>query len=204
MDQRKAERNAIGEAELEVVGIVASPRKDGNTTDLTKYALECLRRKGVKTEVVNLFDFRITPCGVRCNVECYENVASQGRFCPVDGEDDLLKLTRVVDDSSGVILAIPCYAFDIPAHLKAYLERSELKEFDDKIVGIIAVASLGGIHTVSTITSNLIHHARPIIAGWAIITRSYSKKGFAVKDENSLRQVEKLAERMYSALQPRR
>jgi len=189
---------------LKVVGIIASPRRDGNTADLTNHALECLHIKGTETEVYNLFDFKITPCGVRCNVECYENVASQGRICPVDSEDDLLKLVRIIDEAQGVILATPCYGFDVPAQLKAYIERSELKEFEGKVVGIIVLASLGGIHMVSTITSNLIHHSHPIIAGWAILTRFYRRKGQAIKDENNIKSVERLVERMHSALQIKR
>jgi len=189
---------------LKVVGIVASPRRNGNTADLTNHALELLRKKGIKTEVYNLFDFKITPCGVKCNVECYEKAPSQGRFCPVDQEDELLKLVGIIDDAHGVILATPCYSLDVPAHLKAYMERSELKEFDGKVVGIIAIASLGGIHLLSTITSNLIHHSHPIIAGWAVLTRFYPKKGQAIKDENSIKAVEKLVERIHSALPGKR
>ena len=93
---------------------------------------------------------------------------------------------------------------DIPAQFKAYLERSELQEFNGKVVGIIALASLGGMRTVSTITSNLIHHSHPILAGWAILTRFYPKKGQAIRDENNRKSVEKLAEQMYSALQEKR
>lgn len=185
---------------MKVVGIVASPRKDGNTSDLTNYALECLRKRGVETEVFNLFGFHITPCGVRCNVECYENVSSSHRTCPVDSEDDVQRLIGIISEAQGVILATPCYGFDVPAQLKAYIERSELKEFDGKTVGIVALASLGGIHMVSTITSNLIHNSHPIIAGWAIVTRFYPKRGQAIKDDNSKKSVERLAEQMYSTL----
>lgn len=188
---------------MKVVSIIASPRRDGNTTDLTNYALKYLSEKGVKTEAYNLFDFKITPCGIKCNVECYEKVASQGRVCPVDKEDDLLRLIRIISSASGVILATPCYALDIPAQLKAYIERSELKEFDGKVVGIIALASLGGIHMVSTIASNLIHHSQSTIAGWAMISRFYPRKGQAIKHKNNIKSVRKLAERMYSALQPK-
>jgi len=186
---------------LKVIGVIASPRRDGNTADLTNYALECIREKGIETEVYNLFDFKITPCGVRCAVECYGDMASQERFCPIDREDDLLKLVRIINEAHGVILATPCYGLDVPAHLKAYIERSELKEFEGKVVGIIALASLGGVHLVSTITSNLIHHSHPIIAGWAVITRFYPKKGQAVKDESNIKSVERLVERMCSVLQ---
>lgn len=189
---------------MKVVGIAASPRRDGNTADLTNYALEWLGRKGIETELHNLFDFKITPCGVKCNMECYENASSHGRTCPVDSEDDLLKLIKIIKEAEGIILATPCYSLDVPAQLKAYLERSELKEFDGKVVGIIAIASLGGIHTMSTITSNLIHHSNPTVAGWAILTRFYPRKGQAVKDENSIKSIERLAERMYSALQTKR
>ena len=184
-----------------VVGIVASPRRDGNTTDVTNYALECLQKKGVETRIHNLFDFKITPCGVKCNVECYECTSPTGRICPVDNEDDLLKVVRIIDEADGTILATPCYSLDIPAQFKAYLERSELNEFNNKAVGIIALASLGGIHTVSTITSNLIHHSHPTIAGWAILTRFYPKEGQAIRNENNRKSVEKLAEQMYLALQ---
>ena len=189
---------------MKVIGIIASPRRDGNTADLTNHALKCLRVRGIETEVYNLFDFKITPCGVECSVECYENVIAQGRICPVDNEDDLLKLIKIIKEAEGVILATPCYSLDIPAQLKAYIERSELKEFNDKVVGIIAIASLGGIHMVSTITSNLIHHSHSTVAGWAILTRFYPKKGQAIKDENSIKSIERLVEQMYSVLQQKR
>lgn len=183
-----------------VIGIVASPRRDGNTADMTNYALECLQKKGAEIDVYNLFDFRITACGVECNVECYNCPSHSGRICPIDKEDDLLRVVRIIDDAEGVILGTPCYSLDIPAQFKAYLERSELQEFNDKAVGIIALASLGGIHSVSTITSNLIHHSHPNIAGWAILTHFYTRKGQAIRDKNSRKSVEKLAEQMYSAL----
>lgn len=184
-----------------VVGIVASPRRDGNTANRTNHALACLHKKGVETQVHNLFDFKITPCGIGCNVECYELTSLPERVCPVDKEDDLLELVRIINEADGVILATPCYGFDVPAHLKAYLERSELKEFDSKVTCIIAIASLGGIHTVSTITSNLIHHSHCVISGWTILTRFYPRRGQAIKDENNRKSIEKLAEQMYSALQ---
>jgi multimeric flavodoxin WrbA len=110
------------------------------------------------------------------------------------------RLIGIISEAQGVILATPCYGFDVPAQLKAYIERSELKEFDGKTVGIVALASLGGIHMVSTITSNLIHNSHPIIAGWAIVTRFYPKRGQAIKDDNSKKSVERLAEQMYSTL----
>ena len=186
---------------MKVVGIVASPRRDGNTTDMTHHALEWLQKKGVETQVYNLFNFKITPCGVKCSVECYECASASGRVCPIDDEDDLLKVVRIIDEADGVILATPCYSLDVPAHLKAYIERSELHEFNDRIMGIIVLASLGGIHTVSTLTLNLLHHSHPIIAGSAIVTRFYRKRGQAIRDENNRKLVGKLAARMYSALQ---
>jgi len=186
-----------------VVGIVASPRRDGNTADMTNHALACLQKKGVETEVYNLFDFKITSCGIRCNVECYKHTSLSERVCPVDKEDDLLKVVRIINEPDGTILATPCYSLDIPAQFKAYLERSELKEFNDKVVGIIALASLGGIHTVSRITSNLIHHSHSAIAGWAMLTHFYPRRGQAMKDENNRKSIEKLAEQMYLALQER-
>lgn len=186
---------------MKIVGIVASPRRDGNTTDMTNHALECLQKKGVETKVHNLFDFKITSCGVKCNVECYEYTSPTGRICPVDNEEDLLKVVRIIDEADGTILATPCYSLDIPAQFKAYLERSELQEFNDKIIGTIALASLGEIHTVSTITSTFIHHSHPTIAGWAILTHFYPKKGQPIRNENNRKSVEKLAEQMYLALQ---
>lgn len=188
---------------MEVLGLVASPRRDGNTADMTNHALEWLQKKRIKTQMHNLFDFDITPCGVKCKVDCYEIVSPTQRFCPVDNQDELSKLVEIIRKADGVILATPCYGFTIPAHLKAFIERSDLKEFNDKGVGIIAIASLGGIHMVSTITSNLIHNTNATIVGWAILTWFYPKKGQAIKDENNKKSVEKLAERMYLALKNR-
>jgi len=100
---------------LKVVGIVYSPRKDGNTADPTNYVIGYLCKKGVETEAHNLFDFKITPCGVRCKAECYENVPLHKRVCPVNSKDDLLKPVRIIGDAESVILATPCDSLDILA-----------------------------------------------------------------------------------------
>ena len=47
---------------MKIVGVVCSPRKDGNTEILVKKALEGAREAGAETELILVADKEINPC----------------------------------------------------------------------------------------------------------------------------------------------
>ena len=52
---------------MKVLGIVGSNRRGGNTETLVREVLDTAAQKGVKTELVFLSDFQLSPCNA-CHV----------------------------------------------------------------------------------------------------------------------------------------
>ena len=47
---------------MKAIGVVGSPRKDGNTEFLTKHTLQAIAEEGVDTELMSLAGLDIRPC----------------------------------------------------------------------------------------------------------------------------------------------
>ena len=83
---------------MKAVGIVGSPRVNGNTEILTKHTLQAIADEGLDTELVRLAGFDIQPCNA-CMV-CRDE-----ERCPID--DDLFPLYTKVKEAEAIILASP-------------------------------------------------------------------------------------------------
>ena len=59
---------------MKILGIVGSPRKGGNTEQLTRIALEEVQKEGIEVELISLAGKKIEPCtgcgGCRSTGEC--------------------------------------------------------------------------------------------------------------------------------------
>jgi multimeric flavodoxin WrbA len=55
---------------MKAVALVASGRERGNCYDFALFTLECLKEKGVDTELINFYDHQILPCS--CAYECLQ------------------------------------------------------------------------------------------------------------------------------------
>ena len=71
---------------MKAIGIVGSPRKNGNTEILTKHALKAIAEEGLDTELVRLAGLDIQPCNA-CMV-CRDEERCPGQptlliLCPV-------------------------------------------------------------------------------------------------------------------------
>lgn len=51
---------------MKAIGIVGSPRKNGNTEILTRHTLRAIEEEGIETELVTLAGLKIQPCNA-CN-----------------------------------------------------------------------------------------------------------------------------------------
>lgn len=76
---------------MKVVGIVGSPRQEGNTETLTRIALEEIAKEGLETELISLAEKKIEACdgcrGARANDRAGINILERGlrtlkRRCP--------------------------------------------------------------------------------------------------------------------------
>jgi multimeric flavodoxin WrbA len=100
-----------------VTAFVGSARKKGVTYRATRQLLDELQSFGdVRSEIVFLSD-----CNLRFCRGCKTCFLRGEELCPLHDDRDALieKMTR----SDGVVLAAPVYSFQVPAVMKAFLDR---------------------------------------------------------------------------------
>lgn len=126
---------------MKVIGIVGSPRKNGNTELLTAHTLRAISEEGLDTELIRLAGLEIRPCNA-CMV-CREEES-----CPI--EDDLLPIYLKMKEAEGIVLASPVYFGSATAQIKALLDRvgyislAHGKPFSGKVGGALVVARRAG------------------------------------------------------------
>lgn len=134
---------------MKAIGVVGSPRKNGNTEILTEHTLKAIAEEGLGTELIRLADRDIRPCNA-CAV-CREEES-----CPID--DDFFPLYVKIKEADAIILASPVYYGSATALLKAFMERSGhlggmRRVFAGKVGGPLVVARRAGQNfTVAQLT----------------------------------------------------
>jgi len=99
---------------VKVIGLVASPRKNGNTDILLRKALEGARAEGAETEIYYLNELSIRGCQ-----GCY-GCKKTGK-CVI--KDDLVKVFAAIDEANSVILGSPVYFGRFTAQLALLMDR---------------------------------------------------------------------------------
>ncbi len=126
---------------MKAIGIVGSPRKDGNTEILTRHTLKAIEEEGLETELIRLAGLDIRPCNA-C-MACHNK-----EQCPID--DDLFPIYQKMKEADAIILASPVYYGSATALLKALMERAGYiashngKLFAGKVGGPLVVARRAG------------------------------------------------------------
>jgi multimeric flavodoxin WrbA len=125
-----------------VTAFVGSARRHGVTHRATRQLLDHLQAFGdVQTELVFLSDHHIGLCR-----GCKACFIRGEEFCPLHDDRDLL--VEKMEASDGVVLASPVYAFQVSAHVKAFLDRLGFAlhrpRFHGKAYTSIAVEGLYG------------------------------------------------------------
>lgn len=98
-----------------ILGIVGSPRRNGNTHILVSRILRAARAAGAKTEIIFLRDLNILPCD-GCHA-CWKGrqVCSKA--------DDMRALYPKIMESDAMVLGTPVYWFGPTAIMKSFLDR---------------------------------------------------------------------------------
>ncbi len=101
---------------MNILAILGSPRRGGNTSILLDRAIEGVRSEGAEVELVNACRMRIRPCE-----ELYH--------CQVDGtcplRDDMDSLYPKLLSAEGIIFASPIFFYGITAQAKALVDRCQ-------------------------------------------------------------------------------
>ena len=144
-----------------ILGIVGSPRTDGNTSYLVETALKSAEDAGADTEIINLGSVSIEPC-VACDI------------CKATGEcaiyDDMREITEKLMESDGIIIGSPVYFGSVTSQLKMLIDRSRPLRGDfklkNKVCGAIAVGGSrngGQETTISAIHDFLLIHDAVVV-----------------------------------------
>ena len=126
---------------MKVVGIVGSPRKNGNTELLTAHTLKSIAEEGLDTELIRLAGLKIDPCNacMMCRKE---------EICSI--KDDLFPIYIKMKEAQGIILASPVYYGSATALIKGLMERAGYisrwngELFRGKVGGPLVVARRAG------------------------------------------------------------
>ena len=176
---------------MKIMGIVCSPRKEGNTEILINEALKASKEHGAETELVRIADLTISPCD-GCE------------SCHQDGEcrikDDMQELYRKLLETDGIILGSPVYFWSISSQAKTFIDRTYALRYPfhrlkNKACGGIVVAGRRGctgaleIINVFFLGQDMIPIG-PGIAGYG------NKKGDIIKDAKAMNDARSLGKQI--------
>ncbi len=179
---------------MKVIGISGSPRKDGNTEILVKYALEPFREQGWEVQEFFLSGKVIKPC------RGCETCRATG-VCTIT-DDDMTYIYEEFKTCNAFIIGSPVYYRNITAQLKALFDRSFAfgikRPLEGKVGGAIAVGrgEGGGQSLVLSIIHNYYLSLGAICVPCEIngLSARADKCGDVLKQENRLRQARVLGE----------
>jgi multimeric flavodoxin WrbA len=195
---------------VKLLGIVCSPRTNGNTEVLVKEALDTARNLGAETEMIKVSDLNITPC------DGCESCDITGE-CKI--EDDMQDIYTKLLHSDGIIFGSPVYFWGVTAQAKAIIDRTFVFRRDrrlrNKVAGAVVVARDSGASATFGALSDFFNLHRMIPArsigprtveelaqewGGGVIAYA-DKPGEVKKDEQAIAKAQSLGKAIVETLQ---
>jgi len=106
---------------IKIIGLVGSPRKNGNTNILVEACLEAARElKDVETECIQMAYYKYRGGCTSCH-KCFRQ---PGQLCHAYG-DDHNKILEKVLTGDGFIFGSPVYVAGVTAQMKMFIDRLE-------------------------------------------------------------------------------
>jgi len=148
---------------MRVIGIVGSPRKNGNTEILMKEVLKVAREAGCETEMFLMSGKQVAPCDA-CGT-CFQTGS-----CVV--QDDMQELYEMMERADAIVFGSPVYFGSVSAQKKAVMDRMfallRRRALKDKVAGALVVTRrVGAIQARSLLYSFCIAQGM-VVAGGAI------------------------------------
>jgi multimeric flavodoxin WrbA len=119
---------------MNVLGIVGSPRKDGNTQIMIEEVLAAAREAGAETDIFLVHDKNIQGCD-----GCH-SCAQTGGVCKI--KDDMQALYQKMDRADAIAFGSPVYFNYVTAQAKAVIDRTFCYLFSRKLSGKVAAPVL--------------------------------------------------------------
>jgi multimeric flavodoxin WrbA len=148
---------------MKILGIVLSPRKEGNTEILVREALEGARQAGGETDLFLVAGKQIAPC------DACGGCLKDGR-CVI--ADDMQELYDLMLSSQGIIFGTPVYFLNVSAQAKAVMDRTygflQTGKLKGKVAAAVIAARRVGAGQVLSLLYPFFAVHRMIIAGGGI------------------------------------
>ncbi len=103
---------------MKVVAFNGSPKRDGNTARLLRYALQELEAAGCETELVQVGGLPLRGC-LACG-KCFER---RDRRC-VNDTDGMNGLIATMLEADAILLGSPTFFADVSSEMKALIDRA--------------------------------------------------------------------------------
>lgn len=176
---------------IRLLALSASPMKGGRTDKLLARFVVAARRQGAAVEVIRLTDARIPLFDGVLHHRHASNVAQKlPRTLPI-----LNKLK----DCDGFVIATPTWWFNVPGHLKNFLDHlTVLEEYgyylEGKVAGFIAFSPHGG-------GTGVVENLANVFSSMGCVLPPYSMIWFGQKEEQwSLRDIPLLAKNIIAQI----
>ncbi len=179
---------------MKVLGVVCSPRKNGNTEIMMEVALAGASGLGAETELWTTAGKDLRPC------DACKSCVEKGGKCHID--DDMQELYPKVLAADGIIFGSPSYFDSVSAQAKIVIDRLYclylMFALVNKVAGVINVASTSGHEGAYTPFRHFIKFAHMFPAeqayGFAL------DKGEVRKDKYAMRASEELGEQIVALI----
>jgi multimeric flavodoxin WrbA len=119
---------------MNVLGIVGSPRKDGNTQIMIEEVLSAAKAAGAETDIFLVYDKTIHGCD-GCHA-CAKNIG----VCHI--KDDMQALYQKMEWADGITFGSPVYFNYVTAQAKAVIDRTFCYLYSRKLNGKVAAPVL--------------------------------------------------------------
>jgi len=193
---------------MKAIALVVSARERGNCYDFAQFMLERLAAAGIETELINFYDYKITPCQ-NCNYECVQKFDPEKGVnieCPI--KDDVKTIWKKVWEAKILVLFVPTYGGLPPASWVAFTQRQQgilekpPEEQKGFVVSAVVLASpqWSGIgERTPSIVADQIKNMDRKVAGFEVINNAGFETenlfGRLINEEEIQRRLEFLADR---------
>ncbi|MDI6644777.1 MAG: flavodoxin family protein [Methanobacteriaceae archaeon] len=182
---------------MNILTIIGSPRKKGNTYQTVKELEEKMKKLGdYEFEYLYLKDSHLEDCR-----GCFSCISKGIEFCPL--KDDLELIEEKMEEADGLILASPVYVMTVSALLKKFIDREAYLCHRPKYHGkkALVLSTTGGVGAKETM-----NYMEMVIKAWGyqtvdkcgIITAPWPATQNLKKKNNSI--LEKSAQKFSKSL----
>ena len=167
---------------MRAVGIVGSPRKEGNTEILVKHCLKAIAEEGIETELIPLAGLEIKGCNA-CGY-CFEHPLE----CSI--KDDFQVIHKKMLAADIIVVGSPVYYGAATALVRGLLERAGYTsrgKYAGKVGGPITVARRAGQNFTFAELLFWFHIQQIVNPGSTYWNMAFGReKGEVLKDEEGL------------------